>query len=115
MVLSQNQSNNSFSQGLAEVMAECTDEVIVIDAKNSFIEDKNRKYRYINDSSEFNDIAVELFNTLVQRHKEVKNSIANNIEINKYRNIKCIWSHTNDIICIITSLSCNLFQMFCHE
>ena len=98
MVLSQNQSNNSFSQGLAEVMAECTDEVIVIDAKNSFIEDKNRKYRYINDSAEFDAIAVELFNTLVQRHKEVKNSIGNNIEIKKYKNIKCIINSFNEFL-----------------
>ena len=50
------------------------DEVIVIDAINSFIDDDNKKYRYINDSSQFEDIAVELFNTLVERHKAIKNS-----------------------------------------
>ena len=47
------------------------DEVIVIDAINSFIDDGNKKYRYINDSSQFEDIAVELFNTLVERHKAI--------------------------------------------
>ena len=96
IILSKNQSNNSFSQGLAEVMAECFDEVIVIDPNQSFIEDNNKKYRYINNSLEFETIAVELFNTLVQRHKEVKNSIINNTEIKEYKNIKCIINSFND-------------------
>ena len=90
IILSQDQSKNSFSQGLAEVISEVDDEVIVIDANNSFIKDDNKKYRYINKSSNFENIAIELFNTLVERHKGIKNSIVNNSETPQYKNVKCI-------------------------
>ena len=98
LVSAQNPSENSFAQGLAEVMSECTEEVIVIDAINSFFEDNNKKYRYINDQSQFEDIAVELFNRLVERHQAIKAAKENGTEIPEYKNIKCIINSFNDFI-----------------
>ena len=112
LISAQSISENTFAQGLAEVMSECNEEVIVIDAINSFVEDNNKKYRYINNSSDFESIAVELFNILVERHNTTKIARDNGDEIPVYKNIKCIINSFNDFTSYLSDDGVDKVKMF---
>ncbi len=55
-----------FAQGLAEVLAETSNEVIVLDESKLFIEDLNKKYRYYSDK--FDEIIIDLFDEVLKRN-----------------------------------------------
>lgn len=112
VVSANNLSDNTFVQGLAEVMSEVTEEVIVIDAKNSFVECDNKKYRYINNSSEFENIAVELFNTLVERHNTIKIARENEYEIPVYKKKKCIINSFNSFMSYLSDDAIEKVKIF---
>jgi S-DNA-T family DNA segregation ATPase FtsK/SpoIIIE len=91
LVLTESIRETSFAQGLAEVMTRYDEDIIVVDGGQSFI-GKEKNYRYISDVSKFEEITIELFNTLVDRHNTIKSMKENGKEIPSYRKIKCIIS-----------------------
>ncbi|MCA1030230.1 type VII secretion protein EssC [Bacillus timonensis] len=76
-VLSQNNENATFVQGVAEVVKEQSNtEVIVLDPLSKFIPDRNKKYTYVGENQDFNKEIIDLFNLLVYRNNTYKDSIS---------------------------------------
>ncbi|MBD7910192.1 MULTISPECIES: type VII secretion protein EssC [Clostridium] len=97
LVLTESIRETSFAQGLAEVMTKYDEDIIVVDGGQSFIgEEKN--YKYISNVSEFEEIAVELFNILVERHNTIKAAKESGRDIPVYRKIKCIINSFGDFM-----------------
>ncbi|WP_138755922.1 type VII secretion protein EssC [Paenibacillus sinopodophylli] len=75
LVLSQSNESASFMQGLAEVIAAYGDtKLIVIDSHDTFELDSDKTYTHIKDDKQFDQVVIELFNTLVNRNNSYKDA-----------------------------------------
>jgi DNA segregation ATPase FtsK/SpoIIIE, S-DNA-T family len=96
MVLSQENKNADFAQGLAEIItAKGTSEVLVVDPENKFSLDEEKNYNIFRSDEELDRAVVELFNTLVHRNNSYKDAKGRGEDIPPF----------DKIICIINSLS----------
>lgn len=75
LVLSQSNDEAGFMQGLSEVIATYSGaESVVLDANGAFEFDPAPKYKLIQDSRQFDQVVLEMFNILVHRNNSYKDA-----------------------------------------
>ncbi|WP_010496613.1 type VII secretion protein EssC [Paenibacillus elgii] len=77
LVLSQNNDNTGFIQGLAEVLsAKAEAEVAVIDPDNKLVDDEFKNYTHYGNPTDWDQVVAQLFSTLVHRNNTYKDAMA---------------------------------------
>ncbi|KPV60969.1 signal peptide protein [Paenibacillus sp. A3] len=77
LVLSQNNDNTGFIQGLAEVLsAKAEAEIAVIDPDNKLVDDELKTYTHYGNPTDWDQVIAQLFDTLVHRNNTYKDAIA---------------------------------------
>ncbi|MCR8643643.1 type VII secretion protein EssC [Paenibacillus sp. N1-5-1-14] len=91
LVLSQNNDNTSFVQGLAEVIAvRANTELMVLDPDMKFAPDDSKTYKLFRTQAELDQVVVDLFSTLVSRNNAYKDAIAAGEPAPTFERLTCI-------------------------
>ncbi|MCP1308154.1 type VII secretion protein EssC [Paenibacillus tyrfis] len=76
LILSQNNDNAGFIQGVAEVLsAKAEAEVAVIDPDNKLVDDELKTYTHYGNRTDWDQVVAQLFNTLVHRNNTYKDAM----------------------------------------
>ncbi|WP_229263772.1 type VII secretion protein EssC [Cohnella cholangitidis] len=100
LVLSQNNDNPSFIQGLAEVSAaKETSDIVVLDPDGHFRDGSSgMEYKYVSSLSELDDQIGRLFQTLVIRNNTYKEAIERGEQPPVFENLTCIISSLSSLM-----------------
>ncbi|GKU77583.1 type VII secretion protein EssC [Paenibacillus sp. L3-i20] len=91
LVLSQNNEESSFIQGISEIIASYSEsKLIVIDADGLFEPDEQKQYEYMQDEKQLDHMVLELFNILVSRNNSYKDAKDADLPTPEFQKITCI-------------------------